>query len=184
MVKKGSFVISGGAGFCNSVRRALLSDLKSESPYQVEMRENTSCQSDEFIAHRIGMIPFRRVGNGDTIELCVKDRPALSSDFVGISFEPCVELEVMNLKMGQQLNLTVKFDEQLASKHARYCKCAAVGMQKIDNEGRHKITFETIDDSDPSVIMTTALDALETMVCNALLDLSRSHNLPPPISMC
>tara|TARA_E500000178_G_scaffold344645_1_gene393251 strand:- start:74 stop:445 length:372 start_codon:yes stop_codon:yes gene_type:complete len=123
------------------------------------------------------------VGNGDTIELCVKDRPALASDFIGISFEPCTELEVMTLKTGQSLNLTVKFNEHLASKHARYCKCAAVGMQKIDNEGRHKITFETIDDSDPKAMMTTALDALETRVDNALLDLSRS-DVPAPISMC
>ena len=183
MVKKGSFVISGGVGFCNAVRRTILSDLKSESPYEVEIRENTSCQTDEFIAHRIGMIPFRRVGNGDTIDLCVKDRPALASDFTGISFEPCVELEVMTLKMGQSLNLTVKFNEHLASKHARYCKCAAVGMQKIDNEGRHRVTFETIDDSDPRIIMAATLDALETRVDNALLDLSL-NDLPPPISMC
>jgi hypothetical protein len=165
------------------LQRGRDSDLKSESPYEVEIRENTSCQTDEFIAHRIGMIPFRRVGNGDTIELCVKDRPALASDFIGISFEPCTELEVMTLKTGQSLNLTVKFNEHLASKHARYCKCAAVGMQKIDNEGRHKITFETIDDSDPKAMMTTALDALETRVDNALLDLSRS-DVPAPISMC
>ena len=56
-------------------------------------------------------------------------------------------------------------------------------MQKIDNEGRHKITFETIDDSDPKTMMTTALDALETRVDNAVLDLSRS-DVPAPISMC
>ena len=182
-MQKGSFVLAGGAGFCNSVRRVLLSDLKSEAPFEVEIRINTSCQTDEFIAHRIGMIPFRRVGNGDTLSLSVDDRPARSTDLQGVAFEPCVDVEIMTLEAGQSLDLTVRFDEQLCSKHARYTKCAAVGMQRLDNEGRHRIQFETLDGSDPKAILLRALDELETRANNALLDLSHS-DLPPPQTMC
>lgn len=183
MVKKGEFVLSGGAGFCNSIRRTLLSDLKSESPYEVEIRTNTSCQTDEFIAHRIGLIPFRRTGNGNSLELRVKGRSAYSKDFEGVSFEPCVNVEVMTLKEDQELDLSVRFDERDSCKHARYCKCAAVGMERVDNEGRHKIRFETIDDSDPKTLLLLALDALEARVENALMDLS-NRDLPIPKTVC
>ena len=178
-----SFVIPGGAGFCNAIRRTLLSDLSSEAPYSVEIRVNTSCQTDEFIAHRIGMIPFRRTGNGNTLDLKVKDRSARSTDLTGVAFEPCVDVEIMSMQAGQSLDMTIRFDEQLSRKHARYAKCAAVGMSKVDNEGRHKIVFETLDGSDPRTIMRSALDALESRIDDALLDLA-NKDLPPPKSMC
>lgn len=183
MGKQGKFVFSGGSGFCNAIRRTVLSDLKSEAPFQVEIRENTSCQTDEFIAHRIGLIPYRRVGNGGSITVCVRDRSVFSRDFTGSAFEPCVDVEIMTLKPGQMIDLTVRFDEQLSSKHARYCKCAAVGMERVDNDGRHKIVFETIDDSEPADLMMMALHAFETRVDDTLLNLSH-RDLPPPKSMC
>lgn len=183
MVGKGSFVISGGTGFCNAVRRTLLSDLKAEAPFEVELRCNTTCQTNEFIAHRIGLVPFRRVGNGDMLELTVEDRSAYASDFRGSAFEACANVEIMRMEPGQKLDLVVRFDERLGSKHARYVMCSAVGMERLDNDGRHRITFETIDGSDPKVMMSRALDALETRVNDSLLDLSR-RDIPPPKTMC
>lgn len=183
MSSVGDYVLTGGAGFCNAVRRSLISDLKSESPCEVTMTVNTSCQTDEFIAHRIGLIPFRRTGNGNTMQLKVKSRPALSSDFTGPAFEACAQVEVMNLAEGQELNLTVTFDEQLASTHARYAKCAAVGMQKIDGGGTHRITFTMIDGSSAMHAMLAALDALEHRVNDALHGLA-DRDLPPPKSFC
>ena len=180
---KGSFVIGGGSGFCNAVRRSLISDLKAEAPYEVDIRTNTSCQTDEFIAHRIGLIPFRRVGNGDTMEIEVKGRNATSKDFVGEAFEACHEVDVIRLEGDQEFSATVRFDEHLARKHARYCMCAGVGMQRIDGEGRHKITFETLDGSDPASKMGDALDALDARIQNALLELAK-RDLPPPKTMC
>lgn len=180
---RASFVLPGGVGFCNAVRRSLLSDIKSESPFEVEVRTNSSCQTDEFLAHRIGLIPFKRVGNGDTVDLKVKGKPAMSSDFVGEAFEACEEVEVMRLEGEQEIDLTVRFDEQVASKHARYSKCAGVGMHRVDGEGRHKITFETIDGSDPADKMRSALDALDARVQSALIDLANT-DLPPPKTLC
>jgi hypothetical protein len=183
MTGKGSFVIPGGTGFCNAIRRTLLSDLTAEAPYEVEIRCNTTCQTDEFIAHRIGLVPFRRVGNGDMLELMVDGRSAFASDLRGNCFEACADVEIMQMEQGQKLDLVVRFDEQLGSKHARYVMCSAVGMERIDNDGRHRITFETIDDSDPKVMMRRSLDALETRVNDALLDLSH-RDIPPPKTMC
>lgn len=180
---RSSFVIGGGTGFCNSVRRCLLADLESESPSYIDVRRNTSCQTDEFIAHRIGMMPFRRKGEGVVIDLKVKDEHARSSHFTGASFESTMDVMIMPLERGQELDLSVTFDKNRFGKHARYCKCAAVGMEKVDGEGRHKITFHLIDGSDPKQMMSLALKALEKRVDDALLDLS-NRDAPPPKTLC
>ena len=64
-----SFVLDGGAGFCNAVRRSLIGDVAMWAPCEVDVRINTSCETDEYLAHRIGMVPFRRVGHGEEMTL-------------------------------------------------------------------------------------------------------------------
>jgi len=128
-----SFVLSGGVGFCNAVRRTLAGDLSMWAPFQLTIRVNSSCHTDEFIAHRIGLIPFKRVGHGDTMELnmygsCV----VYANNLLGPAFEAVYPtIEVTRLECGQQLDLTIHFDKQYASKHARYAPCAAVGMTTL-----------------------------------------------------
>ena len=76
----------------------------------------------------------------------VQGRSAFASDFVGPAFEPShPEIEIISMTPSQELDMTVKFDKQKASKHARYSPCAAVGMKQIDGDGRHRITFEIND---------------------------------------
>ena len=182
MVQQGHFDLKQSVGFCNAIRRTLVSDLANEAPCRVTIRTNTTCQTDEYLAHRVGMIPFRRVGNGDTMTLTVRDRPAISSDFVGPAFEACEEVELMRMQPGQCLDMTVHFDRHAGSKHARYSMVAAVGMHKV-KQGVYRISFETNDGSAPKDSMHRALDAFEKRVDDALLELSRQDQ-PPPKSMC
>lgn len=177
----GDFVLSGGVGFCNAVRRCLISDVRLEAPFEVEIRCNTSFQTDEFIAQRVGLIPFRRVGNGDSLTLNVEGRSATAADFTGPAFEPCEDVEVMRMAPGQRLDMTVRFDIRTGRSHARYSKCAGVGMSKVDGQ-RYRITFHTIDHSNTVDTMREALDALESHVENALRQLSDQSD--PPKTMC
>ena len=127
------FLPESDAGLCNAVRRSLLSDVRAWAPRRVTFRKNTSCQTDEFLAHRIGLIPFRRVGNGDTMNLqTAGPQSALAADFVGPAFEavhPDIPIMVL-ADENQVLDLTVHFEENTASEHARFCKCAGVGMRR------------------------------------------------------
>ena len=123
-----SFVLPASCGLANAVRRTLLSDLPSWAPYEVVMRTNTSCHTDEFLAHRIGLIPFRRVGNGDEMTLRADGPGTLyARDLVGPAFE-AVEggVPVVVLGEGQCVDATVRFDERPASVHARYSQVAGV----------------------------------------------------------
>ena len=175
-----SFVLTANVGFCNAVRRTLLNDLKSHSPYQVEVRDNTSCQTDEFIAHRIGMIPFRQVGNGHEMTLRAEGPVSVrASELIGPGFEAvhASSVEVIRLGRGQSIDLTVRFDCQSSSKHSRYCKVQAVGLRPRD--GRMELRFSTMDGSDPDISLAEALDHLTQRVDRALKGLAHQPTTPP-----
>ena len=183
-----SFALPGGVGFCNAVRRTLLSDVKAWAPYTVRVDKNTSCQTDEFLAHRIGLIPFRRVGNGETLRLsAVGPCVVTASDFVGPGFEAVHGgIEVMRLGEGQRLELVVTLDERTGSAHARYAVCAGVGMSVPTSSGdddRCRLSFTCNDGRNPREALREALDHLEARVDRALHDLAHQPS-EPPASFC
>lgn len=171
--------LRGEPGFCNAVRRTLLADVKTWAPRDILVRTNTTHHTDEYLAHRIGMIPFRRVGNGDEMILAAEGACRVRADaFVGPAFEatfPCIE--VVTLAATERLEVVVRFDEQLASKHARYASCAGVGMCAHDDACT--IRFETIDGRLPRDVFMEALDALDGRVQSALQLLAKQPTVPP-----
>lgn len=179
-----SFILDGGSGFCNAVRRSLIGDVAMWAPHQVDVQVNTSCETDEFLAHRIGLIPFRRTGHGEKMTLAARGPGVVrASDFVSTSFAPmhgCIVL--MELGPEQELQLTVHFDQRRASTHVRYSPLAAVGMERVDRS-RHRITFDVIDERTPLNALHEGLDALEERVDRALHNLAHQPD-PPPKSMC
>lgn len=180
--------VRGGTGFANALRRALCSDIESWAPCHVDVRSNTSCQHDEYIAHRIGLVPFRRIVKDGPDEMRV-DRTGpctvTAADLVGPSFDPVHPgIEVIVLGKDQRLDATVTFDRKPASKHARYARCAAVGMRHNHADGTHDILFEPLDPKEPPhEAMHDALDAIERRVDDALRQLADQPSVPPK-SMC
>ena len=56
---KAKFVLDGcDVSFANALRRVLLSEVPTLAPHLVNVYENTSVLHDEFLAQRIGLIPF------------------------------------------------------------------------------------------------------------------------------
>lgn len=183
-MERASFTLPGGVGFGNAVRRTLLSDIESWAPCKVTLHENTTVQTDEYLGHRIGLIPFRSVGNGDTMTL---DRTGpctiTAADVVGPAFEAVhPEIEILYLAKKQRLRMTIHFDQQAAGKHARYCVCAAVGMETLKN-GHTKISFSVNTGRPPTEVMLEALDRLDQRVQRALHALA-NQPATPPTSFC
>jgi len=171
-------VLPGGEGFCNAVRRTLISDTHSWAPSHITMRRNTSCQTDEFLAHRIGLIPFAGTGNNPNVNLC-KSGPCrvTAGDFSGLGFEAVhPEIEVMVLGEHQELDLSVHFDRKTGKDHARYAMCAGVGMKKLDAD-RCEVTFTCNDKRRGKDVLSEALTCLQERVDKALLSLA--HPVTP-----
>lgn len=179
--------LPGGAGFCNAVRRSLIEDVESWAPRRVTFRTNTSCQTDEFLSHRIGLVPFRRAveQGATTLDLRVAGPTTVrAADLVGSGMEAVYpDIEIMVLAGGQELDLTVEFDKRAGSAHTRYAPCGAVGMRRVDGDGRHQITFEIAPGESAKQLYNEALDALEARVDAALHALAHQPETPPA-SMC
>lgn len=165
------FLIPGHTGLCNALRRTLLSDLRTEAPCSVRMLTNVTCHTDEFIAHRVGLIPFRRIGNGDTMNLH-KTGPCVvtSGDLTGPCFESVhPNIELVYLDAGHELHMDVIFDEQCASAHSRYSPCYAVGMCPSEKEDHHIISFGSNDHRTPKQLLHDAFDHMSARIDRALL---------------
>ena len=147
----------------NSLRRALLSDIETYAPYQIKVIENTSCQTDEYIAHRIGLIPFVPTKffseDNNTMKLNVSNRLVKAEDICSSEsppFETCMQnAPIMKLIEGQTLNIEIFFDSGTAERHARYSPVAAVGFEITP----YSINFEftSINGESPSVHLRKAL---------------------------
>lgn len=174
-----TFRIAGGIGFCNALRRTLLSDIETEAPCRVMVECNTTCFTDEFIAHRIGLIPFKRVGNGDCMHLhATGPVSAMSSSLTGPSFVSVHDVEIARVAGGGELRLSIFFDRQPASKHARYSPCAAVGMSIAAN-GTCAIRFSSNDTRPPKELMLCALDHMDARIGRALHALANQNEITP-----
>lgn len=180
-----SFLLSEGTGFCNAVRRTLLHDVSTWAPKELFIRTNTSCQTDEFLAHRVGLVPFRREGHGNgSVTLSARGPCTVTSgEFRGGDFESVHDnIEIMLLGDGQELDLDVHFDRRAPSSHTRYSPCAAVGMCRVD-EKRHRISFECIGGEAPKETLIRALEHLEGRIDRALHSIANQPTSPPQ-TMC
>lgn len=182
---RGSFVLPGGVGFCNAIRRTLLSDVHGWAADKVTVHANTSCHTDEFLAHRIGLVPIRpTTGSGDEMTLDATGPCTVrAADLRSVGYEPvhgAIELTVLG--EGQRLCVTVHVARRPARVHARFSPCAAVAMRAVDAD-RCQVTFETNDGRPPAALLAEALDAFDARVDRALHALA-NQPVAPPRSYC
>tara|TARA_B110001452_G_scaffold126201_1_gene104769 strand:+ start:122 stop:679 length:558 start_codon:yes stop_codon:yes gene_type:complete len=167
------FVIPGHVGLCNALRRTLLSDIETEAPSQVRIETNVTCHTDEYIAHRIGLIPFHRVGNGTVMSLHVTGpKVVTTAHFTGPAFDAIYNnIELLQLDKGHELKIEVTFDTQCAGQHARYSPCYAVGMvpSPASKQDAYIVSFGSNDQRTPDRLLNDAFDHLKKRIDNALL---------------
>jgi len=173
MVDVQRFLIPGHVGFCNALRRTLLSDIQTEAPSTARVVTNVTCHTDEYLAHRMGLIPFRRVGNGNVMTLHVTGPiDVTTAHFTGPAFEPIhTNIVILQLDHGHELNVEITFDVQPAGRHARYSPCYAVGMipSITDGDDTHILSFGSNDERTPDRLLNESLDLVTKRIDNALL---------------
>jgi len=138
-------VLPGHAQQVNAVRRALLAHVPSHAPSRVRILRNTTSHADEYLAQRIGLIPF--CGTPTRAELRVSGRNATAADFCGAqACYPCTPVAL--LETDQELSLSVEFGSGTGHDHARFCRVAGVGMRPLDDGTHHELSFETLHPGD------------------------------------
>ena len=163
-----SFQIKSIGTMSNAVRRALMNDVTNWAPRAVVIRKNTSCQTDEYIAHRIGLIPFGATGDTNaSLHLCVENRTAYAHDFVGEGFAPCVNVPIMKLTQGQSIDLEVQFARGKGSDHAKFSHITNV---TFNSEGPLTgLSFSTFGAEPPDDYLVRAIESLQQRIDEAIL---------------
>lgn len=170
--KKCTFIIRADkrSGIANAIRRSLLNDVTTYAPKSICIQKNTSCQTDEYIAHRVGLIPFDYPKNV-TIEdiphlsCSVTGSTAFSKDLVGDFFRATQNVPIMKLDNGQELSFTIEFERGTGAKHAKFSHISAVEFKKINDVGKTdadtQISFSMITQADP---LLYSLDAIQSLL--------------------
>lgn len=140
----------------NAVRRALMCDVQNYAPDSVTIRKNTSCQTDEYVAHRIGLIPFVDATEDTVATLMVSDRTATTDDFVGVhAFRP---MPIMKLATHQTLDVDVRFRKATGADHTRFSHITNVAYANDDEN--QTLSFEIINAREPLGYLLEAVESL------------------------
>ena len=183
---KHEFTFRGAACQVNAVRRALISDLKMIAPLYLEIHENTTSHTDEYLSQRIGLIPFSQNHDHSTIladtlkaRIDVSGRNVYTHDIVSDNGAP-VPIEsdicIANLRSGQSIKLDIHFTVGTCKQHARFMRTASVGMRPAQNPGEHIISFDTLMEGDDATkCIEEALKSLRTRLEHAKTVILTNH---------
>lgn len=169
------FDLKSESGFANSIRRVLLMDVERWAPYKVTLRKNTSSQTDEHIAHRIGLIPFTPTGaEPSEMSLSVTGREAMASDLQGTGFKPVYDVPIALLGQSQTMDLVVSFARGRGRDHVRYSLIGPVSYSLDD--GVAHMAFETITNESPITYLLDALLELEAKIDKVTYFVERDYD--------
>ncbi len=157
-----------GPGLANAIRRAAINSVKTFAIDKVTFYENTSAMFDEYIAHRIGLVPIRTPGKGynDTDEIVftldatgpktIYSKELESSDKdVRVANE---NIPIMKLADGQRLRVEGKALMGNARKHAKFQAGLVTFEQSKDT---YEFYIETFGQMSPKEIINKAFDAIK-----------------------
>lgn len=178
ITQRRAFTLSGAPGQVNALRRALISDVPTVCPSHVDIHVNTTSHTDEYVAHRLGLVPFRQPDTADGHVSAVahirhrEARPLRGDDVQGDLRPFHADANILDVCEGQELSCELKFAKRTGTDHARFARAVAVGMRPGTKDGEHVLSFETLFGDDHDECLRLALDALEARVraARAVLD--------------
>tara|TARA_B110000046_G_scaffold167141_2_gene184576 strand:- start:2218 stop:2781 length:564 start_codon:yes stop_codon:yes gene_type:complete len=165
----------------NAIRRALMSDVETYAPSEIVVHANTSSQTDEFIAHRIGLIPFAHTGEAlSALSLNVTGRTASSADFAGDCFRAPHVTPIVRLIENQTLHVDVRFAKGTAATHAKHAHVGPVSYQKRGEQTT--VSFETLAENCPLGYTLSALESLLRRIDDSIFAVETQYDAGRKIS--
>lgn len=124
---KGHFTIENGSdAFANAVRCVMSRDVATPAVTSVLIRNNTSIFADDYIAHRIGLVPIRGPASG-TMQLRARgpgrvySRQIEGGEFTVVA----ADVVLATLTEGAEIDMELRVSTALASSHVRHSAAVA-----------------------------------------------------------
>jgi DNA-directed RNA polymerase alpha subunit len=181
------FIVSDSdTSMVNSLRRVMYAEVPTLAINQVEIISNTSCLTDEFLAHRLGLIPlssshvsefndFRKCGcnigcekcsviftlnvknySKDVISTTTADLQSSNPLVVPVLMSEDDEILIAKLGPGQELGLKMIAKKGIGQEHAKFCP-VSVAVFKHD-------PYITLGDSTDQTAKAAIVEACPTKV--------------------
>jgi DNA-directed RNA polymerase subunit D len=155
-------------GVANAIRRAAINSVKSFAIDKTTFYENTTAMFDEYIAHRIGLVPIKTPTKGynDTDEIIfaldatgpktVYSKELESSDkSVAVANE---NIPIIKLAEGQRLRLDGKAIMGIGMAHSKF----QPGLVSYENKnGVYNFYVESFGQMPPKEIINKAFEAIK-----------------------
>lgn len=159
-----SFTVCGDTNFANAIRRALLSDIKTNAPSHVVIKKNTTCMPDEYIAHRIGLVPFGRLPGEKKVEdtvahVSVTGRDVTCADITSTDFAASRDGTIVTMTSDQSFEADIFFETSTAAKHSKFLPIGPVSYKQVAQD-KLEMSFESMTRESPLLYLRAALTAL------------------------
>ncbi len=156
--------------FINAVRRTVMQDVPTLAIEDISIYENDSVMFDEFLAHRLGLLPIKSSAKGyktgESVKMVLeKEGPCVVYSKDIKSTDPKVEVadkKVPLVKLGkdQRLKLEMKAVMQSGREHAKW-QPAVIAFEQDENEANtFRLVLEPMGSLNAREIMEKAVAAL------------------------
>jgi len=171
-----TFTLKGPTELANAIRRTAMAEIPTMAIDEVDIYENTSSMFDEFIAHRLGLIPLTtdlktydinsKSENKKTTLLTLEAQgPGTvyskelkpKDDKVKPAYDT---IPIIELAEGQTLRLDAKAKLGRGKEHAKFQSCLCYYKEKKPDE-EYQITIESYGNHAPKTILKKAIEILK-----------------------
>ena len=174
--EKITFTLEGPVELANAIRRTAMTEIPTMAIDEVDIYENTSSLFDEFIAHRLGMIPLTT--NLKTYDINSKSENKKSTILTleikgpGIFYtkelkskDPTVKpvydtIPIIELSENQAIRLEAKATLGIAKTHAKFQPCLCYYKEKKPDE-EYEITIENYGNHKSKAILEEIIKILK-----------------------
>ncbi len=160
-----------GSGYANALRRAVMTDVPTFAIDTVTFYENTSAMFDEYIAHRVGLVPIVTPSKGYTAE----DEILFSLEVAGPATVYSKDLESRDkevkvalsgiplIKLGKEQSLHIEGKARMGMglNHAKFQPGLATYEE---TNGSYNFSIETFGQMPPREMVNKACEAIKEQV--------------------
>lgn len=172
-------LVGYSVGFANALRRTIMSDIPLWSIEFVQFKNNTTVLHDEFIAHRLALVPltnFTHVPPETDVILSFKQKAPNSSVVEWTSemlksntpeIVPAISgIPIVKVTRGQELEFTAIAKVGTGFIHAKWSPVSMCYFNKVP-EGI-QFQFETVGSMKPRDILKKAVEILQTKLLSLI----------------